>query len=265
MVVEQGSVKKRSFHIVVDGHRLAAEFIEPAAGPVLIFLHEGLGSIGQWRDFPAQLSEATGLPALVYDRWGYGKSAPFKGKRGISYLHDEALRSLPDLVNRLDIEKAFLIGHSDGGTIALIYAAVHPEKVLGVITEAAHVFVEEIGLKGIHQAVRMYETADLRKRLHRYHGDNTESVFRGWSDTWLSLEFRNWNVEEYLPKITVPVLAIQGADDEYGTPAQVEAIAGQVSGRAESLLIPGCGHIPHHQARERILAEMKRFISSIIG
>lgn len=252
---------------VHDGlHRLSVECIEPiphlmdVPGPTLIFLHEGLGSIAQWRDFPAAVSLATHLPAVIYERWGYGNADPLDQSRSVRYLHDEALQSLPKVLQQLQVDDAILIGHSDGGSIALIFAATWPEKVRGIITEAAHVFVEDVTVAGIREAVRVYTSTDLPQRLSKYHGANTDRAFRGWSDVWLSPAFRNWNIEEYLPGVRCPILVIQGRDDEYGTAAQVEAIVKKVSGPAEPLIIPGCGHIPHHQAREKVLAEMTRFI-----
>jgi pimeloyl-ACP methyl ester carboxylesterase len=219
-----------------------------------------LGSIAQWRDFPFAVSLAVHLPAVVYERGGYGNADPLDGPRSVNYLHEEALQSLPEVLRLLQIDDAILIGHSDGGTIALIFAAVWPEKVRGIITEAAHVFVEEVTLAGIREAVSQYDATDLREKLLKYHGSNTEAAFQGWSETWLSPAFRDWNIEKYLPGVRCPVLAIQGRDDEYGTPAQVEAIVNGVSGPAESLIFTDCGHVPHHQARDRVLAEMTRFI-----
>lgn len=261
-------VSRNSVQIHAAGHRLHAERIEPepadpgAGGTTLVFLHEGLGSIGQWRDFPSLLSERTGLPALVYDRWGYGKSEPFTLPRDMRYLHDEARAGLPAVLDACRIGKAILIGHSDGGSIALIYASTHPENVRAVITEAAHVFVEDVTLEGIREAISVYAATDLPKRLARYHGDKTDLVFRGWSETWLSPGFRSWNIEDVLPGVRCPVLIIQGIDDRYGTPAQVRAIEGQVSGRAEALLVR-CGHIPHAEAREEVLEAMARFIEEL--
>lgn len=253
-----------------DGrYRLPVEIIEPvpsttgAQGTTLVFLHEGLGSIAQWRDFPLAVSLATRLPAVVYERGGYGNADPLDGPRSVNYLHEEALQSLPDVLKQLRLDDAILIGHSDGGSIALIFAAVWPEKVQGIITEAAHVFVEEVTLTGIREAVRIYASTDLPERLSKYHGSKSESVFRGWSDTWLSPAFRDWNIEEYLPGVRCPVLAIQGQDDEYGTSAQVEAIVNGVTGPAESWLVPGCGHVPHQQAREKVLVRMTRFIRAV--
>ena len=266
---ETSEIIRRSFFIAADHHRLSTEYIKPATAasnvqpPTLVFLHEGLGSIGQWRDFPFLVSRATGLPALIYDRWGHGKSDPLTGPRNVRYMHDEALTALPEILNQLHTEKTILIGHSDGGSIALLFAAEYPERISGIVTAAAHVFVEDITIKGIREAVRVFETTNLPERLRPYHGDNTESMFRGWADIWLAPEFRDWNIEAHLPAVTSPVLALQGINDEYGTPAQVNAIVRQVSGPVEGLLIPDCGHIPHHQARERVLSEIIRFITSL--
>ena len=258
--------------VIHDGrYRLPVEIIEPpvrstgTTGPMLVFLHEGLGSIAQWRDFPFAVSLAAHLSAVVYERGGYGNADPLDGPRSIRYIHEEALQSLPEVLRQLQIDDAILIGHSDGGSIALIFAALWPQKVRGIITEAAHVFVEDSTLAGIREAVNQYDSTDLPERLLRYHGSNTEAAFRGWSETWLSPAFRDWNIEEYLPGVRCPVLAIQGRDDEYGTPAQVEAIVNGVSGPAEPLIIADCGHVPHHQAREMVLAEMTRFILALTG
>jgi pimeloyl-ACP methyl ester carboxylesterase len=262
-------VSQRNLYIRTANHRLFAQRIEPKSKlsvtpPLtLVFLHEGLGSIAQWRDFPARLSIATGLPALVYERWGYGNSDILDMPRTIRYLHDEAFVSLPEVLQQSDITHAILVGHSDGGSIALMFAAMHGDNIRGVITEAAHVFVEDVTITGIRKAVELYETTDLRNRLHQYHKDNTDSMFRGWAHTWLSKEFRNWNIEEYLPRITCPLLVLQGAQDEYGTQAQVDSIVSQAAGPAQGLMIPDCGHVPHHQAQERVLEEMTKFIEAL--
>jgi pimeloyl-ACP methyl ester carboxylesterase len=261
-----GKLERRRVNIHDGRYRLPVEIIEPtvrstdSVGFTLVFLHEGLGSITQWRDYPLAVSRAAHLQAVVYERGGYGNADPLDGPRSVRYIHEEALQSLPEVLRQLQIDDAILIGHSDGGSIALIFAAVWPEKIRGIITEAAHVFVEEATLAGIREAVRIYTSTDLPDRLSKYHGSNTEAAFRGWSDTWLSPAFRDWNIEEYLPGVRCPVLAIQGFDDEYGTPAQVEAIVNGVSGPATPLILKDCGHVPHHQARERVLAEMTRFI-----
>jgi pimeloyl-ACP methyl ester carboxylesterase len=269
-VVKKSLFSQRNLYINTSRHRLFAQYTEPVsdnshtAPTTLVFLHEGLGSIAQWRDFPSSLSILTGLPALVYERWGYGSSDVLNKPRTVDYLHDEALISLPEVLEQLNINHAILIGHSDGGSIALIFAAVHGEKSRCVITEAAHVFVEDVTINGILQAVELYETTDLRNRLRQFHKDNTDQVFRAWADTWLAPWFRTWNIEEFLPHITCPLLVIQGEEDKYGTKAQMESIIKQVNGPVEGLMIPNCGHVPHHQARERILDEIIRFIRSIV-
>lgn len=248
------------FFIKAAGRRLKARRLgRPDKGPVLVFLHEGLGSIAQWRDFPESLCRNASMPGLVYDRAGYGGSEPLKEKRRMEYLHEEALSSLPEVVQRCHVGKAFFVGHSDGGSIALMFAAVHPDRTAGVMTEAAHVFVEDVTVEGIRVAVRAYEKGDLRDKLAKYHAGNTDGAFRGWADTWLAPEFRNWSLEEYLPSIHAPVLAIQGQNDPYGTPAQVQSIVSRVKGPARGMIIPGCGHIPHLQARHRVLSEMAEF------
>ncbi|MFO1428750.1 MAG: alpha/beta hydrolase [Candidatus Competibacteraceae bacterium] len=260
------SISCQRFDLEAAGRRLHAQRIEPegAQGPTLVFLHEGLGSIGQWKEFPAQLCRDCALPGLVYERWGFGRSEPLTEPRRKDYLYYEALDSLPAVLERCGIaEPPILIGHSDGGTIALLFAAAFPERPRAIITEAAHVFVEQVTLDGIRTAKEFYETTDLRRRLALYHGPNTDAMFRGWSDTWLREDFRDWNIIAELPKITCPALILQGKDDEYGTPAQVETIAANVSGPVETVLLPDCAHVPHHQARARVLALMQQFIQKV--
>jgi pimeloyl-ACP methyl ester carboxylesterase len=259
----------QDFDLRAAGHRLRARRLTHArrgradAGPVLVFLHEGLGCIELWRDFPAALVEATRLEGLVYDRWGHGRSDPLTVRRTPRYLHDEAFESLPEVLTQCGVEDAVLIGHSDGGTIALLYGAKYPKGVRGIITEAAHVFVEDVTVKGIRETVKTYETTDLKEKLARCHGNNTDTLFCAWADTWLAPEFGTWNVESYLPQVVCPLLVIQGEDDEYATRAQVDAIAGQVSGPARPLLVPSCGHAPHRQARDTVLKEMTEFIRAL--
>jgi pimeloyl-ACP methyl ester carboxylesterase len=236
-----------------------------AARPTLVFLHDSLGSVALWRDFPERLARATGCDALVYDRRGYGRSAPFGSEpRTPAYLEDEA-RPLARLLAHFQIERAILFGHSDGGSIALIAAAFHPERIAGIITEGAHVFVEELTLAGIRDARVAFRTTDLPRRLARYHGDKTEAVAAAWIDTWLAPEFRDWNIERVLPRVHCPVLVLQGADDEYGTPAQVEAIARGVNGPAEPHLIPGVGHTPHKEAADEVLGLVTSFVKRLMS
>jgi pimeloyl-ACP methyl ester carboxylesterase len=254
------------------GHRLAVERLLPSAGsdpraggdaPWLVLLHEGLGSMLQWRDLPERLARATGCPVLLYDRWGFGASEALALPRPDDYLDREAHDALPDVLRACGIERSILIGHSDGGTIALLYAAAFPERPLGLVTIAAHVFVEDVTVVGIEHAVERWRTTDLPRRLARYHGDKAETVFRGWAETWLRPGFRAWRMTERLPRIRCPALVIQGADDQYGTPSQVEAIVAGISGPAEALLIPGAGHAPHLDAPEPVLAAIERFIATL--
>jgi pimeloyl-ACP methyl ester carboxylesterase len=233
-----------------------------AAAPTVILLHEGLGSLALWRDFPARLAEATGASVLVYSRLGYGKSAPLTPKRSVDYMHVEALEVLPALRDALAIADPILVGHSDGASIALIHAGAGRWKVRGLILEAPHVFVEDVTVTSIEAAREAYTTTDMRSRLARYH-DDVDGAFRGWNDIWLDPEFRAWNIEACLPAITCPALVIQGADDEYGSTAQLDAIAAQIGGLVETLLLPDCKHSPHRDQPDVTLAAMTRFIAGV--
>lgn len=249
--------------ISAAGHSLAYAWIE-GGEPTLVFLHEGLGSIPQWRDFPQKVAQATGRRALVYDRYGYGNSEVLKEeKRGIRFMHDEGLVVLPQLLSGLSIEKPILIGHSDGASIALIYAgAGNPARGIAVL--APHVFVEEGGLESIRKAQHTFETTDLPQRLGKYHRD-ARKTFYLWNDAWLAPGFKRWNIEQYLPGIRCPVLAIQGEQDQYGSMAQLEAIKRQVGGPCELLKLPQCGHSPHQDQPEKVLNSLAEFIGKIIG
>jgi pimeloyl-ACP methyl ester carboxylesterase len=243
------------------GRSLECEWIE-GGEPTLVFLHEGLGSIRQWRDFPARAARASGCRVLLYNRYGYGDSDVLAEPRvGVRFMHDEALVALPELLAGVRIEAPVLVGHSDGASIALIHAgAGHP--VRGLVLMAPHVFVEDICIRSIEQARHTFETGDLRARLGRYHRD-PEKTFHLWNDVWLDPEFRRWNIEEYLPGIRAPVLAIQGEDDAYGTMAQLEAIARQVRGPCELLKLARCGHSPQRDQPEATLAALTRFVGAL--
>ena len=257
-VAEKGTV---SF-ITVCGHPLEIERItgRGAGGPTLVFLHEGLGSVSLWRDFPTRLAEVTGCPALVYSRSGYGLSIPNEEPRPIDWLHKEALETLPALRAALGLEDVILIGHSDGASIALIHAGSESYPVRGLVIEAPHVFVEEVTMVGLRDAVSAYETGGLRDRLARYHA-NVDVTFRGWSDFWGRPESRHWNIEQYLSGVRCPVLAIQGALDEFGTLAQLDAIERQISGPFERLVLARCGHSPHREQKQITLGTMTAFIA----
>ena len=235
----------------------------PPNRPCLVFLHEGLGSVGQWKDFPRQLCARTGCPGLVYDRLGYGRSSPLKRTFTIHYLHEYGLFELPLVIDALLPDRPFLlVGHSDGGSISLIFAAGQPSRLLGVITEAAHVFVEAITIDAIREAAEAFARGRLAG-LVRYHGDKTEDLFKSWSGTWLSRGFAAWNIEYLLPSIEVPLLALQGRDDQYGTPAQVEAIAAGSAGEATPVLLEACAHAPHLEAAGPTLELMSDFVNRI--
>ncbi len=250
--------------VEINGHRI--EYADIAArrdgAPTLILLHEGLGSLAMWRDFPVRLAHATGCRTVTYSRWGYGRSDRFPGPRDPRYMHREALDELPALRAALAIDDPVLVGHSDGASIALIHAGSRRWKVRGLILEAPHVFVEDVSIAGIEEAKHAYESDDLKRRLTRYHAD-VEGVFRGWNDIWLSAAFRDWNIEECLPGVTCPVLAIQGVDDQYGTVAQVNAVARGVKGSFEKLLLEDCMHAPHRDQEADSLAAMAGFLAAL--
>src|SRR5882762_4155885 len=217
------------------GRQLAYEWVgeERRGGPVLVFLHEGLGSIRQWRDFPAKVAAATGCRALVYDRYGYGQSDVLREKkRNLQFMHFEALTVLPDIRKKLDLEDPILVGHSDGASIALIHAGAG-HAVRGVVAMAPHVFIEPLCLTSIANAAHAFENTDLAAKLGRYHRD-ARKTFYGWADVWLDPEFKGWDIrDDYLPQIQCPVLAIQGYDDEYGTMAQLDETARHVKAPCE--------------------------------
>jgi pimeloyl-ACP methyl ester carboxylesterase len=238
---------------------IAHEWVGEDSGKApLVFLHEGLGSIRQWRDFPAKVAAATGRRALVYDRYGYGQSDVLREKRRtVRFMHDEGLVSLPSLLREWDIENPVLIGHSDGASIALIHAGAG-YAVRGVVAMAPHVFIEPICLSSIRKAAETFETTDLPSRLGKYHRD-ARKTFYGWADVWLDPEFKAWDIrEDYLPKIKCPVLAIQGYDDEYGTMAQLDALE-RIS-KAQLLKLERCGHTPFRDQPERTLEAVAAFI-----
>jgi pimeloyl-ACP methyl ester carboxylesterase len=240
--------------VTAGGHRLEIKHIAGRAElPTLVFLHEGLGSVAMWRDFPDRVAAATGAPALVYSRYGYGKSDPLQGDRGVDYMHAEALTVLPELRRKLGLDDVVLLGHSDGASIALIHAGAGKWPVRALILEAPHVFVEDLSIASIAAAKRAYETTDLPKRLGRYH-DDVDGAFRGWNKIWLDPAFRAWNIEDYARGVHCPTLAIQGADDEYGTPAQLDAIARGVAGPFEQVVLADCGHSPHRDQPAATLA-----------
>jgi pimeloyl-ACP methyl ester carboxylesterase len=252
-------------YVEVFGRRLEFERIEVAAGsrPTVVLLHEGLGSVAMWRDFPGRLAHATGCNAIVFSRYGYGRSEPLAAPREVRYMHDEALSALPELLDTLGIDAPILVGHSDGGSIALIHAGSGQRPVTAVVTLAAHVVVEDLSIASIAAARTAYAGTDLRNRLARYHAD-VDSAFRGWNDIWLHPGFRAWNIEEYLPRIACPVLAIQGADDEYGTMDQMRRIGAQVRD-VELVELADCRHSPHRDQPEAVLEAVTRFVDRVVA
>jgi pimeloyl-ACP methyl ester carboxylesterase len=244
-------------------HRIEYERIDVGntRRPTLVLLHEGLGSVAMWRDFPGRLAHATGCNAVVCSRYGYGNSDPLREDRPVRYMHDEALIALPELLDRLEIERPILVGHSDGGSIALIHAGAGGHSPAAVVTLAAHVLVEDISVTSIAAAKTAYETTDLRAKLARYHAD-VDSAFWGWNRIWLHPDFRSWNIEEFLPHITCPVLAIQGEDDEYGTMEQMRRIGAKVR-NVELLALEDCRHSPHRDQPDAVFEAITRFIDRI--
>lgn len=247
----------------VAGHRLELELIggtQEGAAPLLVFLHEGLGCASAWRELPAALSAATGCPALIYSRRGYGRSEPLPAPWPTSFMQEEALRVLPALIAAVgDPHELILIGHSDGASIALLYAAAFPARVRGLILEAPHVFVEEVCVRAIAALKAAYPDSELRQRLARRH-DDPEGLFAAWTGVWLSPAFRLWNIEHELAAVRARTLVIQGDADEYGTLAQVDAVCSGITGPAERMILPGVGHTPHRDRPHEVQDAMLRFI-----
>jgi pimeloyl-ACP methyl ester carboxylesterase len=250
--------------INIQGNNLYIEYRNNFENrPTLVFLHDSLGCVTLWRDFPKKLAEATQCNLLVYDRLGYGKSDPMPTyKRPVNYMEQEA-DVLNDLLTALKIDNAILFGHSDGGTIALLTASKYKQKIKMVICEAAHIYVEDITLKGIYEAIEAYKTTNLPERLQKYHGNNTDMLFKAWTKTWTRSDFRDWNIEHLLPAITCPLLFIQGEADEYATLEQLEKTINAVSGETEKYIIPNIGHTAHKEAPELVLNKTTEFISMI--
>lgn len=250
-------------HLTVNGRRIEYRDL-PAAGtdrPTLVLLHEGLGCAALWRSFPERLAAATGCRVVAGSRAGYGGSEPYPEPRTPRYLHREAEEALPAFLAALGIERPVLVGHSDGGSIALLFAGAFPAVPLGVAVMAPHEFVEEEALAGIRAARVAWESTDWPRRLARHHAD-APRVFREWSDTWLSPAFRDWTIEACLRDIRCPVLAIQGEEDEYATLRQIDVIAERVPG-ARLLKLSPCGHAPFKDQEGRVLAALADFVGSL--
>ena len=252
--------------LTVDGIRLECRWFGDSGDetrPALLLLHEGLGCVAMWRDFPDALAAATDCPVFAWSRRGYGASDPAPLPRPVDYMQREGLEVVPKILDALGRRAVFLIGHSDGASIAAVHAGAYDdERVKGLVLMAPHFFIEDETHDSIAAALTAYRETDLRARLARYHGDNVDCAFYGWNTAWLDPDFRSWNIEDYAEKITVPVLTIQGEDDEYGTAAQVESIAARAKGPVETHLLPDCGHSPFRDRREEALALIASFVAS---
>lgn len=235
--------------------------------PVLVFLHEGLGCTEMWKDFPEQLCRETGCPGFVFSRFGYGGSDEEPLPWKINFMHTQALKVMPQIIRAAGIDRYIIIGHSDGGSIGLIFSAAHHLKetrgLLGLITEAAHVFCEKITVDSIRQAKQNYDSHDLRKALTKYHGKNVDNAFRGWNDVWLNPRFMYWNIEKYLKKIKVPVMAVQGRQDQYGSLKQIDSIGCKIK-NARTEIIEDCRHSPHLEQPDRVIQIMTGFIEDLL-
>ncbi|MEA2295994.1 MAG: hypothetical protein QOE86_3633 [Solirubrobacteraceae bacterium] len=248
--------------IVLDGRRIELlDLPGTDAAPALVLLHEGLGSVGLWRGFPAALAQATGARVVAFSRYGHGASDPPPRPRTPRFMHEEALDVLPRLLDAAGIAAPILVGHSDGASIALIHAAAHP--VHAAVAMAPHVFVEPLALDEIRAVKAGYETAGLRERMARHHRD-PDAAFHGWNDVWLDPAFGGWSLEDVLPRITCPLLLIQGVDDQYGSMAQLDAIERAVRGPVERVHL-ACRHAPALEAPEATLAAVTRFVTQVAG
>jgi pimeloyl-ACP methyl ester carboxylesterase len=245
----------------VEGRRVEAVELpgDPGRRP-LVLLHEGLWSVALWRDFPARLNDATGRRVIAFSRFGHGRSEPPPRPRTPAFFHEEALDVLPALLPQLDADAPILVGHSDGGSIALIHAAYHP--VTGLALIAPHVFVEDVTVEAIRRTRGAYDIGGLRERMARHH-DDVDAAFFGWCDVWLDPAFREWSIESDAAGLTAPALLIQGEDDPYGTLAQIDRIRARVRGPVERLVVAGAGHSPHLEAPEPVLAAIGAFVARL--
>jgi pimeloyl-ACP methyl ester carboxylesterase len=257
--------KLRSF--VVDGGRLEAAWHGPGpeAAPTLVLLHEGLGCVAMWRDFPKKLAARTGCGVLAYSRAGYGGSDPVPLPRPLTYMHEEAERVLPGVLDQAHIRKCILIGHSDGASIAAIYAGGRQDfRVRGLVLMAPHFFVEDCGIRAIEAAGHAYETGTLRTRLNKYHRD-VDVAFRGWSDAWLDPGFRAFRIDDAISHIRVPMLIVQGEDDAYGTVAQVQAAETEAYCPVDVAMLARCRHSPHIDQPAATLQAVCEFVHRLLA
>jgi pimeloyl-ACP methyl ester carboxylesterase len=237
----------------------------PEAAPTLVLLHEGLGCVRLWRDFPAKLQAETGCGVLAYSRFGYGHSDPIVLPRPMTYMHDEAIKILPDVLDKAGVQRAVLVGHSDGGSIAAIHAgAIQDRRLAGIVMIAAHFFVEDLNVAAIQQIKETYESGDLRARLARYHQD-VDGAFYGWNGAWLDPRFRAFDITGYLEAIRIPVLALQGVDDPYGSDEQLRVLERHVRAPAKTRLIAGARHSPHLESPAETLSAIAAFVRECLA
>ena len=253
--------------LTIKGRRIEAEWHGPSPerAATLVLLHEGLGCVAMWREFPRLLAERTGYGVLAYSRLGYGKSDPVPLPRPLSYMHDEALDVLPAVLDQAGVRKTILVGHSDGASIVTIYAGSRQDfRVRGLVLMAPHFFVEDISVRSIAEAKQAYETGDLRDRLARYH-DHVDVAFRGWNDAWLDPKFCEWRIDDDLAHVRVPMLIVQGKDDQYGTEAQPVLAQREAYCPVETLLLDGCRHSPHVDQPEATLDAITAFVHRVLA
>jgi len=235
----------------------------PAEAPTIVMLHEGLGCAALWRDFPARLAQATKMGVFVYSRAGYGQSDPADLPRPVDYMTREATQALPAVLDAFGFRRGILLGHSDGATIAAIYAgSVEDFRVRGIVLMAPHFFTEPAGLEAIAQAKAAYESGDLRERMAKYHRD-PDNAFRGWNDAWLNPAFQDWNVADVIDYLRIPTLAIQGREDQYGTLAQIAEIETRSYAPVDKLILDGCKHSPHLEKPDAVVAEIAEFAARL--
>jgi pimeloyl-ACP methyl ester carboxylesterase len=251
----------------IAGKRIEAAWHGPGPdrAPTLVLLHEGLGSVAMWKEFPQQLAELAGYGVLVYSRFGYGQSDPVELPRPLTYMHQEARDVLPAVLDQAGVRKAILIGHSDGASIATIYAGSRQDfRARGLVLIAPHFFVEDISVRAIAAVKDAYETGNLRERLAKYHRD-VDVAFRGWNRAWLDPRFRHWRIDEHLAYIRVPILIIQGEDDEYGTAAQIAVAQQETYCPVEVLTLADAGHSPQIDRPQDTLAAIGEFVTRVLA
>ena len=253
--------------LTLGGQRIEYRFIgpRPDAAPTIVMLHEGLGCVGLWGDFPDRLQQATGCGVFVYSRFGYGQSSPAALPRPLTYMHDEARAVLPALLDQMGFRRGVLLGHSDGASIAAIYAGSHQDhRVSGLVLIAPHFFTEDVGIAAIAEAKKAYAETDLRAKLAKWHAD-VDSAFLGWNGAWLDPAFRQWDITEKLAYIRVPVLLVQGEDDQYGTVKQLEVAQQECYCPVEVALLKGAKHTPQREAPDVTLKTISDFVARVLA